>query len=67
MRDGVDGFLVSPGDVEALCERLDWCASHRDRVIEMGRAAAAASRELSWEVHATRVEEFARRWLESRI
>jgi glycosyltransferase involved in cell wall biosynthesis len=36
--DGVDGYLVPPGDAEALRERLLWLAAHRHEATEMGMA-----------------------------
>ncbi|HXG75407.1 MAG TPA: glycosyltransferase family 4 protein [Gaiellaceae bacterium] len=41
VRDGVDGFLVEPGDAEAAAERLAWLAADpelRRRLGEAGRA-----------------------------
>lgn len=35
--DGEDGFLVSPGDVSELQERLSWMATHPVIALEMGR------------------------------
>lgn len=35
--DGEDGFLVPPGDVDALRERLVWMASHRHDALAMGQ------------------------------
>lgn len=35
--DGIDGFLVKPGDAIALRERLAWMATHRTEAVEMGR------------------------------
>lgn len=34
--DGVDGFLVPPGDAGALRDRMRWLARHPDRAMEMG-------------------------------
>lgn len=36
--DGVDGFLIEPGNAEALQERLQWMADHREQAVEMGQA-----------------------------
>lgn len=35
--DGVDGFLVQPGDATELRERLIWMATHSADAMEMGR------------------------------
>lgn len=39
VREGENGFVIEPGDVTALCERLKWCHQYRDRLPAMGRAA----------------------------
>jgi glycosyltransferase involved in cell wall biosynthesis len=36
--DGIDGYLVSPGDAEQLRERMVWMAEHSTQAIEMGLA-----------------------------
>ena len=39
VRDGVRGFLVSPGDEKALAEKLRWILSNPDRARAMGECA----------------------------
>ena len=39
--DGVDGWLLPPRDIDALVERLRFCAANRDAVFAAGRAARA--------------------------
>jgi glycosyltransferase involved in cell wall biosynthesis len=41
VRDGVDGFLVEPGDVDAMADRLAALASDRDLRRRMGEAGSA--------------------------
>lgn len=36
--DGADGWLVPPGDVDALADRLDWMLSHPAEALKMGEA-----------------------------
>ncbi|MGA9380130.1 MAG: glycosyltransferase family 4 protein [Phormidium sp.] len=36
--DNVDGFLVSPGDANALREQMFWMSEHRSEAVEMGNA-----------------------------
>lgn len=43
--DGVTGFLVPPGDVVLLAERLRWVLTHPNKVQEMGRKARAFAKE----------------------
>ncbi len=57
IRDGEDGFVLEPDDVDGLAGKLDWLASHRPEACEMGRSAAVQARSLSWERHQERVAE----------
>jgi len=45
VRDGVDGFLVKPGDVDAMAERLAILAADSDLRRRMGEAGSASVRE----------------------
>lgn len=42
---GKDGFLVKPGDLEALWKGLDWILNHR---AEMGEAARETAQRYDW-------------------
>lgn len=53
--DGVHGFVLEPDDVQGLAEKLDWAASHRSELCEMGAQAGQRAREFSWEAHTTRL------------
>ncbi len=54
--DGVEGFLVPPGDVEALTERLVWCHGHREALRAMGEAALGRARgALTWDAYGARI------------
>jgi glycosyltransferase involved in cell wall biosynthesis len=48
IQDGVDGWLVPPRDIDALVERLRFCAGHRDRVFAIGQAARARAERWTW-------------------
>lgn len=39
IEDGREGFLVDPGDTDALRDRLVWACDHRDELREMGMRA----------------------------
>jgi glycosyltransferase involved in cell wall biosynthesis len=45
VRDGVDGFLVEPGDVDAMADRLARLAADADLRRRMGEAGAESVRE----------------------
>ncbi|MFB9844076.1 glycosyltransferase family 4 protein [Mucilaginibacter ginsenosidivorans] len=43
-----DGWLVPPGEVDALAEHLRWCVGHRDEVAACGRAAKKKAGSYQW-------------------
>lgn len=56
MRDGVDGFLVPPRDVDALCDRIRFLHDHPDVRHGMGRRARAVIQEgYTWAHYRQRV------------
>jgi len=55
IREGQDGFVLAPDDVDGLATKLDWLASHREDACQMGRDAAKRAQGVSWEVHAKRL------------
>jgi alpha-maltose-1-phosphate synthase len=57
MREGRDGFVLEPDDVEGLAQRLETLRADRERASEMGVSAAEQARTFSWDVHAERVRE----------
>ena len=46
--DGVDGWLVSPRDIDALAERFRACAADRDACARTGLAARARAERYTW-------------------
>jgi len=44
IEDNVTGFLVPPGDVEALTDRIQWAISHPNEVQEMARQARESAK-----------------------
>ena len=52
VRDGVDGFVVSQRNPQALHEKLELLYRDRDRCLAMGRNAAERAREFSWAAYA---------------
>ncbi|MBX9790327.1 MAG: glycosyltransferase family 4 protein [Pirellulales bacterium] len=56
--NGRDGFLVSPGDIEALGERLAWFNAHRREAVELGLAGRdKIERRFNPEVHYEQVRD----------
>jgi glycosyltransferase involved in cell wall biosynthesis len=55
VRDGIDGYVVPPGDLEALVGRLDQLASNPSLRSEMSRNARIRAEELSLSAYSTRL------------
>ena len=51
LSDGVEGFIVTIRDIEALQEKLEWCYCHPQELAEMGRAARQKAEQLNWEMY----------------
>lgn len=45
VREDVNGFLVAPGDAEALKERMEYCITHPEQVQRMGRESRRLAEE----------------------
>ena len=48
VENGREGFVVSPGSVDALLESLEWFAAHREAVEVMGTAARKRAEGATW-------------------
>ena len=57
LRDGREGFFISPGDPVALAEKISFFSQHPDECEKMGREAAARARDYTW-------DSYVRRWLD---
>src|SRR5205814_2616102 len=53
----LDGFVVEPGNLETLSNRIQFCLDNRDQIGEMGRAARVTAERFSWNC-------FGDRWIE---
>ena len=50
VREGLNGFLVNPGDIEAIAAHLSHLANHRDRLLDMSLSAREAfEQHPSWD------------------
>src|SRR5205823_7967535 len=45
--EGRDGFVIEPGDMDALVSQMEFCLSNRDRIAEMGIKAHATAERFS--------------------
>ncbi len=61
VQDGVNGFLVPPGDVNAIADRLARLLQYPDRAQEMGRAGQAVARQYSEQQMVQRYEDLYQR------
>jgi glycosyltransferase involved in cell wall biosynthesis len=57
IRDGIDGFVLEPDDVDGLVRRLDELAADRDLCQRLSASAAGRAAEYSWERHEQRLGE----------
>jgi glycosyltransferase involved in cell wall biosynthesis len=63
VRDGVEGFLVAPRDVDAIVERLALLHKDPDRRAAMARAARARAEHFTWGHYGLRLTE----WLDRQL
>lgn len=49
IRNGENGWVISPGDDDSLLERLEYCIRSPQKVADAGRQAHASAQALSWE------------------
>jgi starch synthase len=57
IRDGVDGFVLEPDDVEGLTRKLNRLAGDRDLCRRLSASAVERAAEYSWERHQQRLSE----------
>lgn len=64
VRDGVDGFLVPPRDVDAIVDRLERLRVDPQLRREMGRSARERASEFTWRAYREQVVGWLRQWTE---
>ena len=57
VRDGVNGFMVEPGNAEQLTDKMRWFIDHREKIAEMGQAAREAASVYTWDAYDRRIME----------
>ena len=55
LREGINGWVVAPGDVEGLAARLAWCMDHRSELREMRPAAEQTAAAHPWSEYRRRL------------
>lgn len=63
VRNGADGFLVPPRDVNAIVDRLERLRADPALRIEMGRSARKRAQEFTWEAYKKTAVSLFRSWL----
>jgi len=52
--DGKDGWIIGPGDLTGLVDRMSYCLEHRQIVRDMGLAARATAERFTWSAYGDR-------------
>jgi glycosyltransferase involved in cell wall biosynthesis len=55
VRDGIDGFVIEAGDVEALKERMIWFKQNPSQIVTMGENAKEHVQEYTWKRYSDRL------------
>jgi glycosyltransferase involved in cell wall biosynthesis len=55
VREGENGWVLEPGDVEALTERMQWCIDHPAELHAMREAAEATAAAHGWDDYRRRL------------
>lgn len=55
VRDGIDGFVIEPGDLQALREKMLWFKLHPERIRTMGDNARQHVGQYTWDRYADSV------------
>ncbi|MBX6765496.1 MAG: glycosyltransferase family 4 protein, partial [Rubrobacteraceae bacterium] len=67
VRDGVDGFLVPPRDVDAIEEKLKLLRRSEELRAEMGRNARQRAQEFTWKNYRNKVLDQLCGWLDEEV
>jgi glycosyltransferase involved in cell wall biosynthesis len=51
---GEDGWIIGPGNLDALIDAMRFCLKNRDRITEMGMTARATAERFSWDAYGDR-------------
>jgi glycosyltransferase involved in cell wall biosynthesis len=52
--EGSDGFIFSPGDLDVLICKMEFCLKNRDQIAQMGVNARATAERFSWDAYGDR-------------
>jgi glycosyltransferase involved in cell wall biosynthesis len=54
LSEDIDGFVIEPGDLDALVSRIKFCLANRDQIISMGASARQTAERFSWDAYGER-------------
>ena len=54
IEEGVEGFLIQSGDLDALRQAMKFCADNPDKIKVMGEAARRCAERFSWDSYGDR-------------
>lgn len=60
LTQGEDGWIIDPGDLDALTNAMQLCLRNKDRVAVMGENARATAERFSWDIYGDRWQEILR-------
>lgn len=63
IQDGVSGFLIKPGCVEELHEKILWCSENRTELSIISRNAREEGQNYDWKIVSDKIESVYRRML----
>ena len=60
IQDGVEGHLIPSGELDALSEAMEDCASEPERLESMALAARRSAERFSWDAYGERWQQILR-------
>jgi glycosyltransferase involved in cell wall biosynthesis len=52
--EGVNGFIIEPGDLDALVSGMKFCLENREKIVSMGMNARETAEQFSWNAYGDR-------------
>ncbi|MFA6262968.1 MAG: glycosyltransferase family 4 protein [Candidatus Babeliales bacterium] len=53
--DNIHGFLIQPGDIAGLAEKIEWCYRHQAEAVEMGMQGQPRIQSFSWNTYGNKI------------
>ena len=58
IEEGKQGFIIPPNNSREIADKLNWSASNKESLYNMGQAAAARAAEFTWQNFRQKINEF---------